>query len=155
MAWAPNTLRGFTLTGFLILCIAITSSAESNNTEDSLSEGINCGDGLIVPIWRPYDNLSFGDRLGRGILYTLFMVYLFIGVSIVSDRFMESIEMITAQEKEVTIKDQKTGRNQVVIVKVRITSFDLKILNSKYILQIIIFLESFIDECKNILSKLL
>ena len=63
---------------------------------------------------RPYDNLSFGDRFGRGILYTLLMIYLFIGVSIVSDRFMESIEMITAQEKEVTIKDPKSGRNQVL-----------------------------------------
>merc|ERR1712088_726167 len=30
----------------------------------------------------------------------------------------ESIEMITAQEKEVTLKDPKTGRNQTVIVKV-------------------------------------
>ena len=45
-----------------------------------------------------------------------------VGVSIVSDRFMGSIEMITAQEKEVTLKDPKTGRNQVVIVKVSCTS---------------------------------
>ena len=33
-------------------------------------------------------------------------------------RFMESIEMITAQEKEVTIKDPKTGKSQIIIVKV-------------------------------------
>merc|ERR1719322_1967663 len=46
------------------------------------------------------------------------MVWLFIGVAIVSDKFMESIETITAQEKEVTIKDPRTGKNQVVIVKV-------------------------------------
>ncbi len=115
-------MRGFALAGFLVLCVVVGSSVAENNTEDTLSTGINCGDGLIVPIWRPYDNLSFGDRVGRGILYTLFMIYLFIGVSIVSDRFMESIEMITAQEKEVTIKDQKTGRSQVVIVKVWIKS---------------------------------
>merc|ERR1711899_168963 len=31
---------------------------------------------------------------------------------------MESIEMITAQEKEVSIKDPKTGKNQIIIVKV-------------------------------------
>ncbi len=80
--------------------------------------GVNCGDGLIVPIWRPYENLSGGDRMARGVLYALLMVYLFIGVSIVSDKFMESIEMITAQEKEVTLRDPKTGKNQVVIVKV-------------------------------------
>ena len=75
---------------------------------------------MVIPIWRPYDNLSGGDRFGRGLLYIILMVWLFIGVSIVSDRFMESIEMITAQEKEVTIKDPKSGKNQIVIVKVRI-----------------------------------
>ena len=31
---------------------------------------------------------------------------------------MESIETITAQEKEVTIKDPRTGKNQIVVVKV-------------------------------------
>merc|ERR1719438_666802 len=46
------------------------------------------------------------------------MIYLFIGVAIASDKFMESIEMITAQEKEVAIKDPKTGKTQTVVVKV-------------------------------------
>merc|ERR1719312_1317525 len=46
------------------------------------------------------------------------MLWLFIGVAIVSDKFMESIEMITAQEKEVSVKDPRTGKTQVVIVKV-------------------------------------
>ena len=85
---------------------------------DGTPKGVNCGDGLIVPIWRPYTKLTGGDRFGRGLLYILLMVWLFIGVAIVSDRFMESIEMITAQEKEVTVKDPKSGKNQVVIVKV-------------------------------------
>jgi solute carrier family 8 (sodium/calcium exchanger) len=31
---------------------------------------------------------------------------------------MESIEMITSQEKEVTVKDKTTGKKEVVIVKV-------------------------------------
>ena len=85
-----------------------------------MPEGVNCGDGLVVPIWRPYENLSSGDRFARGLLYILLMVYLFIGVSIVSDRFMESIEMITAQEKEVQFNDPKTGKTQIVIVKVKL-----------------------------------
>jgi len=90
----------------------------NNLNPDGTPKGVNCGDGLIVPIWRPYTKLTGGDRFGRGLLYILLMVYLFIGVSIVSDRFMESIEMITAQEKEVTVKDPKSGKNQVIIVKV-------------------------------------
>merc|ERR1719175_566728 len=62
--------------------------------------------------------MSIGDRFGRGLLYGILMLYLFIGVAIVSDKFMESIEMITAQEKEVSVKDPRNGKTQVVIVKV-------------------------------------
>merc|ERR1719295_714070 len=62
--------------------------------------------------------MSIGDRFGRGLLYGILMIYLFIGVAIASDKFMESIEMITAQEKEVSVKDPRTGKTQVVIVKV-------------------------------------
>jgi len=97
---------------------ATAAAPEAAADVGDVPEGVNCGDGLIVPIWRPYENLSGGDRFGRGLLYILLMVYLFIGVSIVSDRFMESIEMITAQEKEVTVKDPKTGKSQIIIVKV-------------------------------------
>ena len=60
----------------------------------------------------------YSFRFGRGLLYIVLMIYLFIGVAIVSDKFMESIEMITAQEKEVSVKDPRTGKTQVVIVKV-------------------------------------
>ena len=113
------------LAGLLIMAIYTTAihaeeqeEEEEESTASQIPEGVNCGDGLLIPIWKPYDNLSGGDRFGRGVLYILLMVWLFIGVSIVSDRFMESIEMITAQEKEVTLKDPKTGKNQIIIVKV-------------------------------------
>jgi len=111
-----------------VLLIASAMAQEAGSAEPEaaadvddvggIPEGVNCADGLIVPIWKPFENLSSGDRFGRGLLYILLMVYLFIGVSIVSDRFMESIEMITAQEKEVTVKDPKTGKSQIIIVKV-------------------------------------
>jgi solute carrier family 8 (sodium/calcium exchanger) len=109
------------LAGLLMMAIVAVHAdedAEAEADSGDIPEGVNCGDGLLIPIWRPYERLSGGDRFGRGVLYILLMVWLFIGVSIVSDRFMESIEMITAQEKEVTIKDPKTGKNQIVIVKV-------------------------------------
>lgn len=97
---------------------AATDGEGEDEEDEGLPEGVNCADGLVVPIWRPYTNLTGGDRFGRGLLYILLMVWLFIGVSIVSDRFMESIEMITAQEREVMVKDPKTGNNHVVVVKV-------------------------------------
>lgn len=116
----PSSIRGAMLAGLLILAVSYVRAEEEEDAAAELGapEGVNCGDGLLIPIWRPYENLSGGDRFGRGVLYVLLMVWLFIGVAIVSDRFMESIEMITAQEKEVTVKDPKTGKNQIVIVKV-------------------------------------
>jgi solute carrier family 8 (sodium/calcium exchanger) len=120
---AAASTRTLLKAGLVLLAVAVTiSTAEENVTDgpdmSGIPKGVNCGDGLVVPIWRPFTNLSSGDRLGRGLLYILLMVYLFIGVSIVSDRFMESIEMITAQEKELSVKDPKTGKTQVVICKV-------------------------------------
>ena len=82
------------------------------------SQGVNCEDGLLIPIWPGHEEMAMGDRFGRGLLYIALMIYLFIGVAIASDKFMESIEMITAQEKEVSIKDPKTGKTQTVVVKV-------------------------------------
>ena len=83
----------------VMLLIAATAMAqeEGGSADDAapeaaadavggIPEGVNCADGLIVPIWKPYENLSGGDRFGRGLLYILLMVYLFIGVAIVSDR---------------------------------------------------------------------
>lgn len=91
---------------------AVKPVKKENNT------GINCEDGLLIPLWKGTEHLSFGDRFGRGLLYMVLMIYLFIGVAIASDKFMESIEMITAQEKEVSVKDRRTGKTQVIIVKV-------------------------------------
>ena len=124
MAVLARHLLAFALMG------ALMSSALANGDEDDdggddgeegpleVSTGINCEDGLVVPLWPVGDGLAPGDRFGRGLLYATLMLYLFIGVAIVSDKFMESIEMITAQEKEMSITNPKTGKSQVVIVKV-------------------------------------
>ncbi|KAL0270228.1 UNVERIFIED_CONTAM: hypothetical protein PYX00_007700 [Menopon gallinae] len=76
-----------------------------------------CQPGLLLPVWEPQIPLSGGERVARGTVYLFAMFYLFIGVSIVSDRFMNSIEMITSQEKTVKIK-KKNGEMQDVKVRV-------------------------------------
>lgn len=68
-------------------------------------------------MWRPNTNLSIGDRVARGVVYFIALCYLFVGVSIVADRFMAAIEVITSQEKEITIKRPK-GETQTVVVRV-------------------------------------
>jgi len=105
-----------------LLCLLLVGlvglSQAAGAEEDDATSGINCADGLLIPLWPGTDEMSMGDRFGRGLLYGILMIYLFIGVAIASDKFMESIEMITAQEKEVSVKDRRTGKTQVIIVKV-------------------------------------
>lgn len=71
----------------------------------------------MVPLWHPTDNLSMVDLVFRGTVYFLILMYLFIGVSIVSDRFMAAIEVITSKEKELVVRRQ--GREpQIIVVRV-------------------------------------
>jgi len=124
MAVSARTLFAWMLLGLLVVGTFATADEDTEEDGDEgdaaadENTGINCDDGLVIPLWPGTDQMSIGDRFGRGLLYAVLMLWLFIGVAIVSDKFMESIEMITAQEKEVSVKDPRTGKTQVVIVKV-------------------------------------
>ena len=89
----------------------------ANATNPEALEDGQCQDGLLIPMWRPFDNLSMGDRVARGLVYFIAMCYLFVGVSIVADRFMGAIEVITSQEKEIRVK-KPNGDVQIVVVRV-------------------------------------
>ncbi|GMT10213.1 hypothetical protein PFISCL1PPCAC_1510, partial [Pristionchus fissidentatus] len=87
----------------LLVVAALASVAEAGNCTDADATK-NCIDGLIVPIWRPFLDLNSSDRLVRGVIYFIVIAYCFIGVSIVADRFMSGIEVITSQERSITVK---------------------------------------------------
>lgn len=78
---------------------------------------VHCEPGLIIPLWSPSDNLNLFDLIFRGVVYFFLLLYLFIGVSIISDRFMAAIEVITSKEKELVVR--RHGReSQIVVVRV-------------------------------------
>lgn len=90
------------------------------SNSSAVSSGVHhltCVDGLVLPAWRPLHNVSTGDVFARGLIYFLSMVYLFLGVSIIADRFMAAIEVITSQEKEVEIT-KPNGEKQVISVRI-------------------------------------
>jgi len=123
MAVSARNLFAWMLVGLLVVGALAAEDAAADDVEveeekEIVSTGINCEDGLLIPLWPGTDDMSMGDRFGRGLLYAVLMLWLFIGVAIVSDKFMESIEMITAQEKEVAVQDPRTGKTQIIIVKV-------------------------------------
>ncbi|XP_033000897.1 sodium/calcium exchanger 1 isoform X8 [Lacerta agilis] len=77
--------------------------SENGSKVDECTGTYFCKKGVILPIWEPQDP-SFGDKIARATVYFVAMVYMFLGVSIIADRFMSSIEVITSQEREITIK---------------------------------------------------
>lgn len=80
--------------------------------------GPKCVEGVILPVWYPQENLSTFTRVFRGAIYFLFLIYLFLGVSIVSDRFMGAIEVITSQEREIVIRKKGSSCGQKIKVRV-------------------------------------
>ncbi|KAK2911934.1 hypothetical protein Q8A67_004067 [Cirrhinus molitorella] len=72
--------------------------------------------GILLPVWLPHDP-PLAMQAVRAVIYFSFLLYMFLGVSIIADRFMAAIEVITSQEKEVTV----TGANgEKTVMTVRI-----------------------------------
>lgn len=94
--------------------------ADNSTTQAITATGIKlpvCEPGLFIPVWEPIDNISTADKAARAIVYFLGLVYLFLGVSIIADRFMASIEVITSKEREIIVK-RPNGEILKVSVKV-------------------------------------
>uniref|UniRef100_A0A8C1WAF3 Solute carrier family 8 member 4a n=1 Tax=Cyprinus carpio TaxID=7962 RepID=A0A8C1WAF3_CYPCA len=76
----------------------------------------SCSEGVVLPVWNP-QNPSVGDKVARAIVYFVALIYMFLGMSIIADRFMSSIEVITSQEKEITIK-KPNGETTTATVRI-------------------------------------
>lgn len=73
------------------------SVSEAPGSANGTSSGhVTCKPGVLLPVWVPL-RPSPGQQVGGALLYLLLLVYLFLGVAIISDRFMASIEVITSQ----------------------------------------------------------
>ena len=115
---SSNWVSWWLAVGVVVMCwqCAVVGATSDHGANASSGDG-QCQDGLLIPMWRPFENLSTGDRVARGMVYFIAMCYLFIGVSIIADRFMGSIEVITSKEKEVRVK-KPNGEVQIVVVRV-------------------------------------
>ncbi|KAM6933948.1 sodium/calcium exchanger 2b [Xenentodon cancila] len=90
----------------------ITGSSSKNKCD----EVTVCKPGILLPVWKP-DKPALGYQVARAVVYFVSLMYMFLGVSIIADRFMASIEVITSQEKEVTIT-MPNGETSVATVRI-------------------------------------
>merc|ERR1712042_328752 len=83
------------------------------------TEGIKCSDGVVLPAWvTPGNDSGKGWVAVKAFVYFIIMIILFLGISIISDRFMAAIEIITSQEKEIKVRDKASGKVKIVTVKI-------------------------------------
>ncbi|XP_050002120.1 sodium/calcium exchanger 1 isoform X3 [Alexandromys fortis] len=138
LSLSPTVSMGFRLVAIVALLFShvdhITAEAESEaggNETTECTGSYYCKKGVILPIWEPQDP-SFGDKIARATVYFVAMVYMFLGVSIIADRFMSSIEVITSQEKEITIKkpNGETTKTTVRIWNETVSNLTLMALGS-------------------------
>jgi len=102
-------MRGLPVLAIMVVLALTAVAAADNGTSTGKIEHVcsrtarPCRPGIMLPTWDPVHNISMMDRAARAVVYLLALVYLFLGVSIIADRFMSSIEVITSSEREVTV----------------------------------------------------
>lgn len=74
-------------------------SLSTNATSKRCGEAVQCNPGIILPVWKPI-NPGIWDKIARAVVYFISLMYMFLGVSIIADRFMASIEVITSQVRQ-------------------------------------------------------
>ncbi|KAG7478831.1 sodium/calcium exchanger 2-like [Solea senegalensis] len=96
-----------------------STPAEGNSTTSNnkkCDDETECNPGILLPVWMP-KRPGLGTQVARAVVYFVSLMYMFLGVSIIADRFMASIEVITSQEKEVTIT-MPNGETSVATVRI-------------------------------------
>lgn len=109
-AAAPPPLTDTTALGFN------TTLGNHSSSSSSCGGNTRCMEGVVLPVWLP-ENPPFPERLARAAIYFVGLMYMFVGVSIIADRFMASIEVITSQERRITVR-KPNGEKVVATVRV-------------------------------------
>jgi len=71
-----------------------------------------CSSWILLPAENTWSNGS------RGLLYLIGLIWCFLGIAIVADKFMDAIEYITSQKKSYEETDEKTGEKTKVQLEV-------------------------------------
>ncbi|KAJ7995222.1 hypothetical protein DPEC_G00242300 [Dallia pectoralis] len=94
----------------------LSNSSTAQGRSSKCTESVVCRPGIVLPVWMPLSP-GLGDQVARAVVYFSCLMYMFLGVSIIADRFMASIEVITSQEKEVTVT-MPNGETSVATVRI-------------------------------------
>eukprot|EP00968_Pinguiococcus_pyrenoidosus_P025854 scaffold7031_cov254-Pinguiococcus_pyrenoidosus.AAC.4 len=98
-------LIGVVVVGWIAVRVEASPSSEAPEEDARICEA--GGSGLVLPL---FENEHEWNRTLRCVLYCGCLVWMFLGVGIVSDTFMSAIEVITAVEKTVKgMREKESG----------------------------------------------
>lgn len=98
--------------------ITLNNSTNPPSITSTLSSDeyvFHCKDGLILPCW--HSDGSLQTIIIHGLVYLWALIYMFVGVAIIADRFMSSIEQITSQERDIIVR-RPDGKKEIVSVRI-------------------------------------
>lgn len=110
-----NTAKCAALGGVgIFLCfVSPIFAACGDFVEESLEQPIcKGGFGTFLPAFNDYGEANWPSGL-KIFLYLLGLLWTFSGIGVVTDVFMEAIEVITSKEKQINLKDGRTVAVQV------------------------------------------
>lgn len=116
---SPSFLTNSNISGnYTSLEVNYTSLEGNYSLERELSQTDGqriCKDGLFLPFWT--HNGHTGVIVFHGLVYFLALIYTFVGVAIIADRFMAAIEQITSQETDVIVR-KPNGEKEIISVRI-------------------------------------
>lgn len=93
------------------VCVGGSAHGDSNSSADGPKkpcfEKVKCQPGILLPVWLPQEP-PLAMQAVRATIYFASLLYMFLGVSIIADRFMAAIEVITSQVLQQHQAHQKT-----------------------------------------------
>lgn len=94
---------------------SFTIGNETYISKSMVYGGYKCADrGLLLPLWSEYT----WPLEVRAFLYLLGLLYCFLGVAIIADIFMGSIEKITSKTRKVYLTSEKEDEPEVIEVRI-------------------------------------
>ena len=95
---------------------APSTTSSSRNVTGKCDNVPVCQPGILLPVWKPL-RPGLGDQVARAVVYFVSLMYMFLGVSIIADRFMASIEVITSQVRTRDTPKIEDNRKDYKLIK--------------------------------------
>ena len=64
-----------------LLASNVVEGKNISDDDPNADPDIDCGNGVMIPIWRAHKDITMGERVGRGLIYALILMYLFVGIA--------------------------------------------------------------------------